>query len=84
MAFRLSFLFKFSLDFFYVCLSIWSMCLSMYHVYAWHLRRSEGRVGSTETGVTSVHEPPCICWDQSLCAVEEQSVILIAESTLQP
>ena len=41
-------------------------------------------VGSPGTEVTGGCELPCGCWESNLHSLEEQLVLLIAESSLQP
>ena len=41
-------------------------------------------VGSPETGVTDSCELPFKCWELKLSPLEEEAVLLTAESSLQP
>ena len=48
-----------------------------------HVHLCEG-VRSSEAGVTGSGESPCGCWELNPDPLEEQSVLLTAEPTLQP
>lgn len=39
------------------------VCMYVYHMCAWYLRKPEEGVGSLGTGVTGSFEPPCCCWE---------------------
>lgn len=66
----------------FIYLSILSACLYMHHVCAWCPVRSEGGVGSPQTGVTDGW-PPCGCWELSTDPLQVQ-VLLSTEPILQP
>ena len=59
-------------------------CLDVVHHVQAVLRRSEEGAESLETGVTDGCEPPRACWGLNLGLLQEQQVLLIAESFLQP
>ena len=66
-----------------------NVCMFHLHVYvrAPHPlvpEEPEEGIGSPGTGVTDGCEPPCGCWEQSSCPLEEQQMVLIAEPSLQP
>jgi hypothetical protein len=48
------------------------------------LRRPEESIGSSGTGAIDVGESPCGCWELNPGPLEEQSVLLSADSSLQP
>jgi hypothetical protein len=69
-----------------------SVCIHIYihiHIYVYththtvdvyrHTRR-----GRTSALITNGCEPPCGCWDLNSGSLEEQSVLLTAELSLQP
>ena len=60
-------------------MSILPACMSVHHVCAWCLWRSEDDVGSSGAGDTSVCEVPCECRDSN----QEQPVLSTAEPSLQ-
>jgi hypothetical protein len=64
--------------YFYVSASISAQCASL---VLW--RPKEG-IGSPGTQVSGVCKPLCGCWDSNLSPLEEQSVLLTAEPSLQP
>lgn len=65
-------------------LCIWMFCLhvSVYHVQAWNPRRSGEGTGDPGTEVTGGFEPPCGCWELNLGLLQE-NVPLTAETPLQ-
>lgn len=52
-------------------------CVSMGHMCAWFPPGAEDGIGSLETRVTDVCEPPCGCWEQP-GSIQEQWAISLA------
>lgn len=53
----------FVLIFYFVCMNILSICLSVYHMHAWHLWKPEEKVGFLGTEIAEDCELPCRCWE---------------------
>lgn len=67
----------------YGCFNCMYVCVPS--VCAWFLWRPEEGIESPETRITDSWELPCRCWELNLGPLEEQQpVLLIAESSLQP
>lgn len=58
------------------------MCMSMYHVHS--AQGGQKRASDPETGVTDSCEQPYWCWELNMVLLEEQSMFLTPEPSLQP
>lgn len=56
--------------------------MSVYHVYTWYPWRPEENDTTLGTGVTVDFEPPLGCWELNLGPLQEQPMLLNAESSL--
>lgn len=59
-------------------------CIFVYHKHAWCPLKPEESNMHLGTGVTHSHELPCGFWEWSPCPLEEQTVLLNPETSLQP
>ena len=57
--------------------------MSVYHGCAWYPQRPEEGVPSPGIGITDRCDPPCGCWESNLDPLEEQSMPLTSEPSLQ-
>lgn len=57
--------------------------MSVHYMHAWCLKGPEECVGSFETGVKDRCETLCECWELNPDCLEEQPVLLTAETSLQ-
>lgn len=57
-------------------------CMSIYHVHS--DQGGQKRASDPETGVTDGCEQPYRCWESNLVLLEEQSMFLTPEPSLQP
>jgi hypothetical protein len=69
-----------------ICVFVWMFCrhVCLYTWCVWYPCRPEEVVTATGIGVIVGSEPPCRSWESNLYPVEEQSVLLTAEPSLQP
>jgi hypothetical protein len=58
------------------------MCV--YLLYTWNLKSPENGIGSPETRIIDSCELPCGYWELNPGLLEEQPVLLTAETSLQP
>lgn len=58
--------------------------MSVYHVNACCLRKSEEDLSSPGTGDIDSCEPPCRCWESNSDLLQEQHVLLTMKSWLKP
>lgn len=56
--------------------------MSMYHVHS--AQGGQKRASDPETGVTDSCEQPYWCWELNMVLLEEQSMFLAPEPSLQP
>lgn len=57
-------------------------CMSMHHVHAWYLHRSEENVGLPRTGVADGCELSCVSWGSILGFSRRASVFLTTKQCL--
>ena len=57
-------------------------CLSVHHVHAWCLQRSEEGVGSPRASVKKDCGQLCGCWELNSGPLEEHPVLLTTETSL--
>ena len=58
------------------------VCLSTTLMQCW--QRPDERVGSPGTGAINGYGLSCVCWESNPGPLEDQSVLLPAEPSLQP
>jgi hypothetical protein len=64
-------------------MSVLSSCMSVHHMYAWCLQRSEEGIMAPRTGVTDNFELPWRYWELDLGPLKEQQALLPTEPSLQ-
>jgi hypothetical protein len=69
---------------FNLCVGLLPARLSVSHISAWYLQRSEENTEFPETGVTNGFELPCGCWESNLGPLEEQPMLVTTEPSLHP
>lgn len=68
---------------FLMCMSVLSLCTSVYYVCTWCPRRLEEEAESPRTVVSDSYGLPCGCWEFNLGPLEEQPALLVTEPSLQ-
>ena len=61
---------------YFMCMSVLSAGMTVYHVYFWWLWRPEDDTKFHGTKVTDGCALPCKCWEQKLSLLREQLVLL--------
>lgn len=64
-------------------MSVFPVCMYVYHIHPWYPQKSEEGIKFPGTGVTVGWEPRCGCWEPNPVPLEEQSVLLFTEPSLQ-
>lgn len=72
------------LYFYFICVGILPVCISVHHMHALCPWRSEDGIESSGTGLTDGCDPPCGCWELNTDPLEEKPVLLTPELLLQP
>lgn len=70
--------------FIFMCMDVLPVCISVYHMHAWCLWRSEEDIISLGTRVIDSCEWPFDCWELNQEPLEEQSILFTMEPSLQP
>ena len=69
---------------YFMCVNVLPECVSVHHLHAWTLQRTEDSIRSPESEVTVSCEAPCWCWESNSGPWEEQQVFLTSETSFQP
>lgn len=48
-----------------MCISVFPLFKSVYHLCAWCLQRPEEGFRPPGTAVTDIYKPPCGCWESN-------------------
>jgi hypothetical protein len=58
-----------------MCISVWPVCMPVYHVHAWYLRRREETIRFSGTGFKDGCELTCECWELNIGPLKEQRAL---------
>ena len=64
-------------------MSVFPVCMCVYHAHAWYPQRSKEVVSSPRTGVIDGCGALCGCWEPKLGPLGKQPVLLTPERSLQ-
>lgn len=68
----------------FMCVSVLPGCMYVYHMYELQYTwSSEESVKSPMSVFMDDCEPPCVCWELTLCPLQEQYIFLTAEPSPQ-
>lgn len=70
--------------FYFISMRVFFFCVYLCTLCAWCPQNSDEYIGSLELELKSSYELPFGCWNLNLGPLQEQQLLLIIESSLQP